>query len=94
LGTFSTRSRGKNPRRKRMDNFIEMARSHRKKYLPKLYRKLEQEGRLEEHLAGVARMAEEELLELVSDQGMRQSEAMEVVLTKYILISPEMPEGL
>ena len=82
-----------NPRRKRMDNFIEMARSHRKKYLPKLYNKLEQEGRLEEHLASVARMAEEELLELVSDQGMRQSEAMEVVLPKYILISPEMGRG-
>lgn len=83
-----------NLRRKRMDNFIEMARSHRKKYLPTLYNNLEQQGRLEEHLAGVARMAEEELLELVSDQGMRQSEAMEVVLPKYILISPEMGEGL
>lgn len=79
-----------------MDNFIEMARNHRKKYLPRLYNRLEQKGRLEEHLASVARMAEEELLELVSDQGMRQIEAMEIVLPKYILISPEerQPEGL
>ena len=72
-----------------MDNFVEMARSHRKKYLPKLYSRLDQEGKLEEHLQSVARMAEEELLELVSDQGMRHSEAMELVLPKYILISPE-----
>ena len=72
-----------------MDNFIEMARSHRKKYLPKLYSRLEQEGKLEEHLVSIARMAEEELLELVSDQGMRQGEAMEIVISKYILISPE-----
>jgi hypothetical protein len=72
-----------------MDNFVEMARSHRKKYLPKLYSMLQREGKLEEHLVSVAKMAEEELLEMVSDQGMRQGEAMELVLSKYILISPE-----
>ena len=72
-----------------MDNFVEMARSHRKRYLPNLYSRLEQEGKLEEHLESVARMAEEELLELVSDRGMRHNEAMELVLPKYILISPE-----
>ena len=79
-----------------MDNFIEMARSHRKKYLPKLYRRLKEEGRLEEHLASVAEMAEEEVLALTSEQGMNLYEAMEIVLPKYILISPEVTknEGL
>ena len=72
-----------------MDNFVEMARSHRKRYLPTLYNRLEKEGKLEEHLGTVARMAAEELLLLVSDQGMRHEEALEIVLTKYILISPE-----
>ena len=72
-----------------MDNFVEMARSHRKRYLPTLYRRLEKEGKLEEHLETVARMAEEELLLLVSDQGMRHEEALELVLPKYILIGPE-----
>ncbi len=79
-----------------MDNFIEMARSHRKEYLPKLYSRLAQEGKLEEHLEKVAKMAEEELVELVSEAGMRQGEAMEIVLPKYILVSPEevKPEAL
>ena len=72
-----------------MDNFVEMARGHRKKYLPMLYGRLEKEGKLEEHLETVARMAEEELLLLVSDQGMRHQEALELVLPKYILISLE-----
>ena len=72
-----------------MDNFVEMARGHRKRYLPMLYNRLEREGKLEDHLVSVARMAEEELLTLVSDQGMRHNEALEIVLPKYILISPE-----
>jgi hypothetical protein len=85
----STPMRKEIPRRKAMDNFVEMARGHRKRYLPTLYGRLEKEGKLEEHLATVARMAEEELLLLVSDQGMRHQEALELVLPKYILISPE-----
>jgi hypothetical protein len=81
--------RGENPRRRNMDNFVEMARSHRKRYFPKLYRRLEREGKLEEHLETMARMAEEELLLLVSDQGMRHEEALDLVLPKYILIGPQ-----
>jgi hypothetical protein len=82
--------RGRNPRRMgAMDNFVEMARSHRKRYLPSLYNRLERAGALEEHLVSVAQMAEEELLQLVSDQGMRQSEALQIVLPKYILIPPQ-----
>ena len=57
--------------------------------LREFFRWLEKEGKLEEHLVTVARMAEEELLLLVSDQGMRHQEALELVLPKYILISPE-----
>ncbi len=89
LGTSSTPMRKEIPRRKKMDNFVEMARGHRMRYLPTLYRRLEREGKLEEHLVSVARMAEEELLSLVSDQGMRHNEALEIVLPKYILIGPE-----
>jgi hypothetical protein len=85
----STQMRKEIPRRSSMDNFVEMARGHRRRYLPTLYSRLEKEGKLEEHLATVARMAEEELLLLVSDQGMRHQEALELVLPKYILISPE-----
>jgi hypothetical protein len=81
--------RGENPRRRNMDNFVEMARSHRKRYFPKLYRRLEREGKLEGHLETMAHMAEEELLLLVSDQGMRHEEALELVLPKYILIGPQ-----
>ena len=72
-----------------MDNFIEMARSHRQRYLPSLCKRLEQAGALEAHLASVAQMAEEELLELVTERGMRQEEALQMVLPKYILIPPE-----
>lgn len=72
-----------------MDNFVEMARSHRKSHLPSLYGRLQRAGALEEHLLSVAQMAEEELLELVSEQGMRQEEALQIVLPKYILIPPE-----
>ena len=72
-----------------MEDFIEMARCHRKTHLPDLYRRLQAEGRLEEHLVSVARMAEEEVLELTSEQGMNLYEAMEIVLSKYILVSPE-----
>ena len=72
-----------------MDNFVEMARSHRKKYLPSLYSRLELARALEEHLVSVAQMAEEELLQLVSEQGMRHEEALQIVLPKYILIPPE-----
>jgi hypothetical protein len=89
LVTSSTQMRKESPRRKAMDNFVEMARGHLKRYLPRLYRRLEKEGTLEEHLETVARMAEEELLLLVTDQGMRHQEALELVLPKYILISPE-----
>ena len=88
----STPMRKENPRRSGVDNFVEMARAHRRRYLPMLYTRLEREGKLEEHLATVARMAEEELLLLVSDQGMRHNEALEIVLPKYILISPEEEE--
>ncbi len=79
-----------------MDNFVEMARSHRKRYLPNLYRRLEQAKALEQHLASVAQMAQEELLELVTEAGMRQEEALQIVLPKYILIPPEeaQPEPL
>ena len=79
-----------------MDNFVEMARSHRKRYLPSLCRRLEQAGAFEGHLASVAQMAEEELLQLVTEAGMRQEEARQVVLPKYILIPPEVarPEPL
>jgi hypothetical protein len=90
LEIFSMRIMRANLKRgTKMDNFVEMARSHRKRYLPRLYSRLEKAGALEEHLKSVAQMAEEELILLVSDQGMRYEEALEIVLPKYILISPE-----
>jgi hypothetical protein len=90
LEIFSMRIMRANLKRgTKMDNFVEMARSHRKRYLPRLYSRLEKAGALGEHLKSVAQMAEEELLLLVSDQGMRHEEALEIVLSKYILISPE-----
>jgi hypothetical protein len=72
-----------------MDTLRKIARSHLERHLASLYQRLQKEGKLEEHLTGMATIAEEELLILVSDQGMRLDEAMEIVLPKYILVPPE-----
>ena len=90
LATCRMQEQDKESRKEReVETFIEMARRHLQKHLSTLYERLQREGQLEEHLARAARMAEEELLGLVSDEGMRMEEAMEIVLPKYILIDPE-----
>jgi hypothetical protein len=72
-----------------MNHWSKMAKVHWKKYLPRKYKLLEEQGTLEQELTKAGEQAEEMLANLVSDGGMRPNEAQEIVLPQFILLPPE-----
>ena len=72
-----------------LNQWAQMAESHWKKFLPKMYRDLEQKGTLEQELIKAGQQTEEMLVNLVSDGGLRHNEALEIVLPQFILLTPE-----
>ena len=72
-----------------LNQWAQMAESHWEKFLPKMYRDLEQKGTLEQELIKAGQQTEEMLVNLVSDGGLRHNEALEIVLPQFILLTPE-----
>jgi hypothetical protein len=74
------------------NHWARMAELHWKKFLPKMYRKLQEAGTLEQELIKAGNQASEAIAALGSDGGLRREEAVEIVLPQYILLPPESPD--
>ncbi len=72
----------------RLTRWGQMAKEHWRKFRPKMYRDLEQSGKLEEMLFKHQEMAKREAGELAR-QGLNQIEIEEIVLPQYILLPSE-----
>ena len=71
-----------------MNQWAVMAKMHWERYLPKMYRKYQEQGILELELTKAGQQAEEKIGELI-EGGLYINEAKEIVIPQYILLTPE-----
>jgi hypothetical protein len=71
-----------------MNYWSKMAKSHWEKFLPRMYKKYQEQGTLDQELRKAGQRAEEMLGELI-ESGLRRNEALEIVLPQVILLPPE-----
>lgn len=64
------------------------AEEHWKRYLPQMYKKLKEAGKLEEEAEKAGTRAAE-MIQKLTESGLYPFEAREIVLPQYILLPPE-----